>query len=65
MVVVLPAPFGPRMPCTLPRLTVRSKPFKAQTSLYFFSKPLVCSATIMIIPSDGRCCALRGNQRSR
>ena len=44
MVVDLPAPFGPRKPCTSPSATVRSSPSSARTEPKFFVSPWISIA---------------------
>lgn len=45
--VVLPAPFGPSRPWTVPRATVRSSPSSAHLSLYLFRAPSTMIASVI------------------
>src|SRR5262249_10126918 len=53
IIVVLPAPFGPRKPKAIPAGTVRSTPLTAVRSPNFFVRPRV-SMTVATPPSLGR-----------
>src|SRR6266568_1957367 len=54
MVVVLPAPFGPRYPNTSPRATSRSRPARAWTSPNRLDRPSARMAVSMTLISFDR-----------
>ncbi len=47
-VVVLPAPFGPRKPCTSPRCTDNSSPSRARVGPNVFTSPEIAIAADMV-----------------
>ncbi len=48
MVVVLPAPLGPRKPCTSPVRTLRSRPVRARVGPNDFVKPEMAIAMLEV-----------------
>ena len=49
MVVDLPAPFGPRKPCTSPELTERSSPSRARVGPNILTRPDVEITGVMTL----------------
>ena len=64
MVVLLPAPFGPRNPVTLPGSTANVRLSTASLSPYLLVRPRTSIIKIPFVPLSARICIHRKHARS-